>query len=71
LRRLFDLTDDAMTGPYVFGSSRSVADPYLYVLTRWLSGTPLDLEKFPLLSAFKTTMEIDEGVRRALSAYSG
>ncbi|TQV86795.1 glutathione S-transferase [Exilibacterium tricleocarpae] len=69
LLRLFDLTDDHFTGPYVFGPCRSVADPYLYVLTRWLSRTSLGLDNFPLLSAFKANMDMDEGVRRVLSAY--
>lgn len=70
LQRLFDLTDDRLVGPYIFGSERSVADPYLYVLTRWLSDCPLGLDEFPLLSAFRARMDIDLGVRRALAMYS-
>lgn len=68
--RLFDLTDDLLSGRYIFGNSRSVADPYLYVLTRWISGTPLDLENFPLLANFKRMMDIDPGVRNALDRYN-
>lgn len=69
LGRLFDLTDDGLTGPYVFGPCRSVADPYLYVLTRWISETPLDLGNFPILSSFRDRMDLDSGVRMALAAY--
>jgi len=69
LQRLFDLMDDMFTGPYVFGEFRSVADPYLYVLTRWISGTPLELENFPLLAAFKHSMDTDPIVGRALAFY--
>lgn len=69
LQRLFDFTDDSMIGPYVFGLDRSVADPYLYVLTRWIAGTPLSLDSFPLLSGFKDRMEMDNSVRKVLKSY--
>lgn len=69
LRRLFDLTDGRLTGRYIFGDQRSVADPYLYVLTRWIGNTPLEITDFPSLAAFNQRMKADPGVRAALSRY--
>ncbi len=70
LRLLFDLIDDTLTGTYVFGPERSVADPYLYVLSRWIAGTPLKLDDFPLLKAFKVRMDQDLAVQKVLSCYT-
>lgn len=69
LLRLLDLTDDLMVGSFVFGDHRSVADPYLYVITRWIQGTPLELANFPLLAAFKRRMDTDPAVMQVLSLY--
>ena len=46
--------------------ARSLADPFLYVLTRWVEKTPLAMDDYPALKAFRERMEADEGVRRAL-----
>lgn len=69
ISRLLDLTDDTMIWPFVFGDFPSVADPYLYVITRWIEDTPLNISKFPLLSEFKRMMEMDDDVRSILSTY--
>lgn len=45
---------------------RSFADTFLYVLTRWIEMTPLSIEDYPALKAFRARMEEDEGVRLAL-----
>ncbi len=47
--------------------ARSTADAYLYVLTRWIDSTPVSLEDYPKLRAFRTMMESDPGVKRALT----
>lgn len=47
---------------------RTVVEPYLYVLTRWLDLTPISLDDYPGLSAFRESMEADDGVVRALEA---
>jgi glutathione S-transferase len=36
------------------------------VLTRWIEMTPLSIEDYPALKAFRARMEEDEGVRLAL-----
>ena len=46
---------------------KSVADAYLYVLTRWVEQTPIKLRDYPTLSAFRDEMEADEGVKAALA----
>jgi glutathione S-transferase len=45
---------------------RSLADTFLYVLTRWIEMTPLSIKDYPALKAFRARMEEDEGVRLAL-----
>lgn len=45
---------------------RSFADAYLYVLTRWIEQTPLEIRDYPTLKAFRERMERDEGVHKAL-----
>jgi glutathione S-transferase len=47
-------------------SERSFADAYLYVLTRWIEQTPLDIGDYPKLKDFRERMERDEGVQKAL-----
>ena len=45
---------------------RSFADAYLYVLTRWIEQTPLKIGDYPGLQDFRSRMERDDGVRKAL-----
>ncbi|MXO86542.1 glutathione S-transferase [Altererythrobacter aurantiacus] len=45
---------------------RSFADAFLYVLTRWIAQTPLDIADYPNLQKHRERMEQDEGVRKAL-----
>lgn len=47
---------------------RTVADAYLYVLTRWADNLADKLDLFPNLGRFRTTCEQDNGVRAALAA---
>jgi glutathione S-transferase len=48
-------------------SERSVADAYLFVITRWANGKRLGLQEFPSLSRFAERMQADAGVRAALA----
>ena len=48
--------------------TRSVADAYLYVLTRWVDLMPEGLRPFANLWRFRRAMEQDQAVLRALSA---
>jgi glutathione S-transferase len=47
---------------------RSVADPYLFALTRWLRNTAKSVEAYPALASHHARMEADPAVRRALAA---
>ncbi|WP_299507653.1 glutathione S-transferase [uncultured Roseobacter sp.] len=49
---------------------RSLADPYLYVLTRWIDLTPLSIDDYPALKAFRERLEKDEDVLSALERQS-
>ncbi|WP_417818990.1 glutathione S-transferase family protein [Tritonibacter scottomollicae] len=55
----------ASGGQWYLGK-RSFADTFLYVLTRWLDQTPLSINDYPALKEFRSKMEADEGVIKAL-----
>ena len=46
---------------------KSFADAFLYVLVRWLDQTPLSLDDYPALAAYRKRMEADAGVKTALA----
>jgi glutathione S-transferase len=45
---------------------RSLADTFLYVLTRWLEKTPMSIDDYPALKEHRARMDADDGVRTAL-----
>ena len=46
---------------------RTVADAYLYAMSRWLANTPTPLPEFPNVARHFEKMSADDGVTRALS----
>lgn len=52
-------------GTWYLGT-RSFADAFLYVLTRWLEQTPNSIGDYPALKEHRAHVETDEGVRMAL-----
>ena len=54
-------------GAFILEDRRSVADAYLYVLLRWADEAPGGLSPYPGLLRFRTRMERDPGVGRALA----
>lgn len=54
--------------PYLPGE-RTVADAFLYVLTRWARVLPGDLASLPSLARFRSRMEADPGVVAALAEH--
>lgn len=59
--------DERMEGrDWIFGH-RTVADAYLYVMTRWAGQTPKKIDAYPALARFKARLDADEGVQRALA----
>ncbi len=55
----------ASSGDWYLGE-RSLADTYLYVLTRWIELTPLSIDDYPALKNHRAQMQADEGVQLAL-----
>lgn len=53
---------------YLFGDSFTVADAYLFAVTRWARGVKLDLAPFPNLEAFQKRVGSRKAVLEALRA---
>ena len=70
LRGLFERADRQLEGREGLAGARSIADPYLFVTTRWARNLGVDLAGFDHLEAFMQRMEADPGVRRALATES-
>lgn len=69
LRGMFAELDGVLADrDYLAGGTRTIADPYLYVVLRWARAKDVDLSGMDNLAAFFERMEADEGVRAALKA---
>lgn len=56
----------AAHGDAYYLGSRSIADAYLFVITRWIDSTPLSLSDYPLVRAFRDSMHADSHVNQAM-----
>jgi glutathione S-transferase len=54
--------------PYLFGENFSVADAYLFVVTRWSGFLKVDLSKFKALNAFQERVDQRTAVKAAIEA---
>ena len=70
LRDLFARVDAQLEGRDWLVGTRSIADPYLYVVLRWAKAMDVDLSGFGNLERFHNAMQADPGVRRALEQES-
>lgn len=69
LAESFEIIDRyRLTGPWILGEQYTLADPYLYVVTRWLARAKLDVTRFPSVAQHFERMCGREAVRRALAA---
>lgn len=66
LRGLFERVDQQLAGRDWIAGMRSIADPYLFVVTRWARAMDVDLSGFDNLERFFTAMRVDPGVSKAL-----
>jgi glutathione S-transferase len=66
LRGLFERVDTQLAGRDWVTGSRSIADPYLFVVTRWAKAIEIDLAGLANLDRFFNAMLADAGVQRAL-----
>ena len=68
LRGLFERADQQLAGKDWLTGSRSIADPYLYVVSRWAKSSGVDLSGLPNLERFVKNIEADAGVQKVLKA---
>ena len=65
----FDVIErELFAGPWVLGERYSVADPYLYTITRWLPGDGVDVARFPKIAEHRRRMAAEPAVKRVLAA---
>ena len=66
LRTLFERVDHQLAGREWITGTRSIADPYLFVVIRWAIAMEVDLSGLDHLRRFFDHMLRDPGVQRAL-----
>lgn len=67
LRGLFERLDRQLEGKEWVAGQRSIADPYLFVVTRWARAMEVDLSGLENLARYFERMRQDPGVRKALA----
>lgn len=68
LRGYFERADAQLAGKEWLTGSRSVADPYLFVVTQWAKKVGVDLSGLDHLARFDAHMAADAGVQAAMKA---
>ena len=69
LRRRYALLDKQLAGrKHLLGDEFTVADAYLFVVTRWAAGLGLDLADYANLQAFQKRVDARPAVRAAIEA---
>ncbi len=57
----------AFVGPHVMGEQYTVADPYLFTVSRWLESDSIDPARYPKVAAHRAAMADRVSVREALA----
>ena len=68
LRGLFGQANGQLAGKDSLTGTRSIADPYLFVVLRWAKAMNIDLSGFDNLERFFHAMLADTGVQAAMKA---
>jgi len=68
LRGYFERIDKQLQGKDWLTDTRSIADPYLFVVTQWAKKMEVDLSGLDNLKAFDQRMAADPGVQAAMKA---
>ena len=69
LRKRYAFVDKQLAGrPYLFGAQFTVADAYLFAVTRWAPAVKLDLSAYANLQAFQKTVGARPQVLAAMKA---
>lgn len=58
---------DFLKGPWVMGEAYTVADAYLFTVSRWLEGDGVDVNRFPRVATHMRAMEQRPAVQAALA----
>lgn len=66
LRGLFERLDQQLAGKDWVTGNRSIADPYLFVVSRWAKGNGVDLSGLANLERYVAKIEADPAVRKVL-----
>ena len=66
LRGMFESVDAQLDGKDWLIGRRTIADPYLFVLTRWAKANDIDLSGLDNVERFFKHMHADAGVQKAL-----
>jgi len=66
VRALLERADAALAGREWIAGTRSIADPYLFVVLRWARGAQVDLGGLDNLERFFRTMRADPAVQKVL-----
>lgn len=68
----FDLIErEMLAGPWVLGDAYSVADPYLFTITRWLPGDGVDVARFPRVREHAERTAARPAIARVLASLPG
>lgn len=70
IRRNFEILSQQMVGHQWIAGTRSIADPYLFVVLRWAKSMKLDLSGLAELEAFYQRITADAAVKKVLAAES-
>lgn len=67
----FELIETEMfKGPWVMGDTYTIADPYLFTITRWLEGDGVDRKRFKAVNEHFEAMSSRPAVQAVLPAHS-
>ncbi len=61
--------DHAFAGPWVMGEQYTVADPYLYTVSRWMEADSVDPSRFPRVQAHRERMAGRDSARKTLATH--
>jgi glutathione S-transferase len=56
-----------LKGPWVMGSTYTIADPYLFTLAQWLENDGVDAARIPRVMEHRAHMSQRPNVRKALA----
>lgn len=67
IRKNFEILNKAMAGRHWMAGTRSIADPYLFVVLRWARNMKLDMSGLAQMEAFFQRFSADPTVKKVLA----